>query len=116
MDENTQSTSRNNKKPNAKDEDITSLVIFLSQRHTNGRLNKGATEEAMEHFPFKKSSFQSIWKKARPGVLDPSAKVDLTNKKKSRSGRKRDGKLPANLTCHAAVLDRTPPATTTSIA
>ena len=84
MDENTQ----RNKKPNTKDEDITSLVIFLSQWHTNGWLNKAETEEAIDHFSFKKSSIQSIWKKARPGVLDPSAKVDLMNKKKGQSSSK----------------------------
>jgi hypothetical protein len=89
MDENTQRISRNNRKPNSKDEDITNLVVFLSQRHTNGRLNKGATEEAMDHFPFKKSSIQRIWKKARPGVLDPDVVVDIEHKKKGRSGRKR---------------------------
>ena len=28
---------------------------FLSQRHKNGRLNKGAIDAAMEYFPFKRS-------------------------------------------------------------
>ena len=89
MDENTQRASRNNRKPNSKEEDVTSLVLFLSQRHTNGRLNKGAIEEAMAHFPFKKSSIQRIWKKARPGVLDPDVVVHIEHRKKGRSGRKR---------------------------
>ena len=29
------------------------LVIFLSQRHKNGCLNKGTIAVAEEHFPFK---------------------------------------------------------------
>ena len=75
-------TSQNNRKPNSKDADVTGLVLFLSQKHTKGRLNKGAIEEAAAHFPFKRSSIQRIWRKARPGVLDPDVVVDLEHKKK----------------------------------
>ena len=80
---------RNNRKPNSKFTDVTGLVLFLSQQHTNGRLNKGAIEEAVVHFPFKRSSIQRIWRKARPGVLDPDVVVDLAHRKKGQSGRKR---------------------------
>jgi len=35
-----QTTNRNNRKPNAKEIDFKGLVVFLSQRHKDGRLNK----------------------------------------------------------------------------
>ncbi len=78
-----------NRKPNASDVDRTSLVVFLSQRHKNGRLVKGALEEALTLFPFKKSQIQSLWKRAREGVLDPNVEVDISNRKKGNSGRKK---------------------------
>ena len=89
VDKNTQRTSQNNKKPEFKYEDVTSLVVFLSQRLTNSWLNKGATEDALAHFPFKKSSIQRIWKKARWGILDPDVVVDIEHRKKGQSGCKR---------------------------
>lgn len=44
MNETTRETNQYNKKPNAKDRDAISLVVFLSQRHEKGRLNKGAMQ------------------------------------------------------------------------
>ena len=89
MNETKEKGIRNNRKPNAKESEFTGLVIFLSQRHKNGRLIPGAIEEAMDHFPFKRSSIQRIWKEARSSVLDPSVSVIVGSKKKGRSGRKR---------------------------
>ncbi len=88
MDGTRESKNQNNRKPNAKNEERVALVLFLSQRHKNGRLIKGAIEEAEKIFPFKRASIQLIWKKARPGVLDPSIVVDISNQKKGKSGRK----------------------------
>ena len=38
-------------KPNTANETQLAILLFLSQRHKNGRLVKGATEEAMQKFP-----------------------------------------------------------------
>jgi hypothetical protein len=76
------------KKPNASDEVRHALVVFLSQRHKNGRLNKGAIDAAKEHFPFEKSQINRIWKLARDNAVDPNVPSDYATKKKGNSGRK----------------------------
>ena len=75
-------------KPNASDDVRHGLVVFLSQRHKNGRLNKGAIAAAKEHFPFEKSQINRIWKLARDNAVNPNVKSDYKTKKKGNSGRK----------------------------
>ena len=76
------------KKHNATNEEQIALVTFLSQRHKNCRLNKGAIDAAMEYFPFKRSQIKVIWRLARDAAVDPNVRLDFTNKKKGNSGRK----------------------------
>ena len=45
-------------KRNATNEDQIALVTFLSKRHKNDRLNKGAIYAAMEYLPFKISQIK----------------------------------------------------------
>lgn len=89
MNETLSKRSLSNRKPNATDGERTSLVVFLSQHHKNGRLVKGTLQEALSLFPFQTSQIQSIWRRAKEGVLDPNKKVDLSSRKKGRCGRKR---------------------------
>ena len=63
-------------------------MTFLSHRHINGRLNKGAIDAAMEYFPFKRSQIKVIWRLARYAAVDLNVQVDFTTKKKGNSGRK----------------------------
>ena len=78
----------NRKKPNASNEVRHALVVFLSQRHKNGRLEKGAIDAAKENFPFGKSQINRIWQRARGNVVDPNVQSDYTSKKMGNSGRK----------------------------
>ena len=75
------------KKRNATNEERISLVNFLSQRHKNGRLNKGAIDAAMEYFPFKRIQIKVIWRLARDAAVDLNVRVDFTTKKKGNLGR-----------------------------
>ena len=74
------------KKRNAKNEERIALVTFLSQRHKNGRLNKGVIDAAMEYFPFKRSQIKVIWRLTRDAAVDQNVQVDFTTKKKGNSG------------------------------
>ena len=76
------------KKPNATNEDWMALVVFLSQRHKNGRLNKGAIAAAEEHFPFKSIQIKTIWRLARANAIGLNVRVDFKTKMKGNSGRK----------------------------
>ena len=76
------------RKHNATNEEQIAIVTFLSQRHRNGRLNKGAIDVAMEYFPFKRSQIKVIWRLARDADFDPNARVEFTTKKKGNLGRK----------------------------
>ena len=76
------------KKRNTKKEERIALVIFLSQRHKNARLNKGAIDAAMEYFPFKRSQIKVIWRLARDAAVDPNVRVEFTTKNKGNSGKK----------------------------
>ena len=76
------------KKHNATNEERIAIVTFLSERHKNGRLNKGAIDVAMEYFPFKRSQIKVIWRLARDADVDPNARVEFTTKKKGNSGWK----------------------------
>ena len=64
------------------------LVVFLSQHHKNGRLNKGTIAAAEEHLPFKSTQIKAIWRIARANAVDPNVQVDLKTKMKGNSGRK----------------------------
>jgi len=64
------------------------LVVFFAQHHKNGRLVKGAIEEAKKNFPFKDTQIKLIWRKARAGAVDPDVQVDYTTQKVGNSGRK----------------------------
>ena len=57
------------KKRNATNEERIALVTFLSWRHKNGCLNKGAIDAATEYFPFKRSQIKVIWRLARTSGL-----------------------------------------------
>ena len=76
------------KKPNATNKDRMALVVFLSQRHKNGRLNKGAIAAAEEHFPVKSTQIKAIWRLARANAVDPNVRVDFKTKMKGNLGRK----------------------------
>ena len=75
-------------KRNATNEELIALVTFLSHRHKNGHLNKGAIDAVMKYFPFKRSQIKVIWRLARDADVDPHVRVDCTTKKKGDSGRK----------------------------
>ena len=70
------------KKPNSKNEDRMALVVFLSQRHKNVCLNKGAIATAEEHFPFKSTQIEAIWRLTRANAVDPNVRVDFKTKMK----------------------------------
>ena len=76
------------KKRNATNEEWIALVNFLSQRHKNGHLNKGAIDAAMEYFPSKRSQIKVIWRLVRDADVDPNVWVDYTTKKKGDLGQK----------------------------
>ena len=76
------------KKRNATNEERIALVNFLSRRHKNVRLNKGAIDAAMEYFPFKRSQIKVIWRLVTDAAVDPNVQVDFTTKKKGNSVRK----------------------------
>lgn len=77
------------KKPNTKNETRQAILLFLSQRHKNGRLVKGATEEAVTKFETSAQTIRRIWKLGRNGVLDPEKSCDVSSKKKGNCGRKK---------------------------
>ena len=64
------------------------VVLFLSDKHTNGCLHNGAIEEAMTKFPYKRAQIQRIWYKNRNAVLDPTNNtLDLKRKHSDKVGR-----------------------------
>ena len=75
------------KKRNATNKERIAIVIFLSQRHKNGRLNKGAIDAEMAYFPFKRSQIKVIWIIARYAAVDLNVRVDFTTKRKVNLGR-----------------------------
>ena len=89
MADNQPGRSSSNAKPNATNEERNGLIVFLGQPHKDGRLLKGAIDEAAEHFPFARASIQCIWYAARPIIMDPNIVLDVSRKKKGNSGRKR---------------------------
>ena len=76
-------------KPNTTNETRQAILLFLSQRHKNGRLVKGATEEAMQKFGTSGQTIRRIWKRGRNGVLNADISCDVSSKKKDNSGRKK---------------------------
>jgi len=64
------------------------LVVFFAQHHKNGRLVKGAIEEAKKNFPFKDMQIKLIWRKAKAGAVDPDFRVDYTTQKVRNSNQK----------------------------
>ena len=81
--------NRNNKKPNTINETQTAILVFLSQQHKDGRLNHGATQEAMVNFCVSGETIQQIWRLGRERVIDTTKSLDVSSKKKGRCGRKR---------------------------
>lgn len=77
------------KKPNTTNETRQAILLFLSQRHKDGRLVKGATEEAVTKFETSAQTIRRIWKLGRNGVLDPEKSCDVSSKKKGNCGRKK---------------------------
>ena len=73
-------------KPNTTNETQQGILLFLSQRHKNGHLVKGATEEAMQKFGTSGQTIRRIWKLRRNGVLNASVSSDVSSKKKGNSG------------------------------
>ena len=76
------------KKRNATNEERIALVTFLSQRHKNGRLNKGAIDAAMEYFPFQRSQIKVIRRLAMDVAVDMKVRVEFMTKQKGNLGRK----------------------------
>ena len=81
--------NRNNKKPNTTNDQRTAILVFLSQRHKDGRLCHGATQEAMVNFGVSGETIRRIWRLGREGVMDPTKSLDVSSKKKGKCGRKR---------------------------
>ena len=69
------------KRPNTTNETRQAILIFLSQRHKNGRLVKGATEEAMIKFEKSAEKILRTWQRGQNGVLDPQHSCDVSSKK-----------------------------------
>ena len=64
------------------------VVLFLSDKHTNGCLYNGAIEEAMTKFPYKRAQIQRIWYKNKNAVLDPTNHmIDVKGKQSEKCGR-----------------------------
>ena len=80
--------NRNNKKPNTTNDQRTAILVFLSQRHKDGRLCHGATQEAMVNFGVSGETIRRIWRLEREGVMDPTNSLDVSSKKKGKCGRK----------------------------
>ena len=55
------SGEKNGKKRQNPDQVHLQVVMFLSDKHTNGCLRKGALEEATFKFPYKRAQIQKIW-------------------------------------------------------
>ena len=82
MPQNAHKQTPNNKKANASNSDRTALILFLTQNHKNGVLNRGITKEAANKFPiFGERQIRRIWNKARPSVLDSSIVSDYFTRK-----------------------------------
>ena len=89
MPQNAHKQTSNNKKANASNSVRTALVLFLTQNHKNGVLNRGITKEAANKFPiFGERQIRRIWRNARPSVLDSSIVPDYFTRKTGNSGRK----------------------------
>ncbi len=89
-------------KPNTTNETRQAILLFLSQRHKNGRLVKGATEEAIEKFGTSGQTIRRIWKLGRNGVLNADIACDVSSKKKGNCGRKKKWG-PENLQAMATI-------------
>ena len=81
--------NRNKKKPNTTNETRTAILFFLSQRHKDGRLCHGGTQEAMANFCVSGETIWRIWRLGREGVIDPTKSLDTSSTKKGRCGRKK---------------------------
>ena len=77
-----------NKELMKKDEIFSQIIIFLADKHTNGRLHKGAIETTMVVFPYSYNGIQRLWYKNRGFVLNPTTKkLDVVGKYKGKVGR-----------------------------
>ena len=52
-----------NKELIKKDEIRAQIIIFLADKHTDGRLHKGAIEATMAVFPYSYTGIQQLWYK-----------------------------------------------------
>ena len=82
------SGEKNGKKRQNPEQVRAQVVLFLSDKHTNGCLHDGAIEEAMTKFPYKRAQIQRIWYKNKNAVLDPTNHtLDVKGKQSEKCGR-----------------------------
>ena len=71
-----------------RDDICAQTVIFLADKHTNGRIHKGAIEATMVVFPYSYSGIQHVLYQNHGFVLNPTLyKLDVFDKGKGKAGR-----------------------------